>query len=144
MAQARGKWHWSIHLNTDTHFGLCFTPYQLRSSLAHFSPTPSCPPIVTPQVLVHMQQDDPTKRRSSSFPRTKRRSHHPYPGEVHESLDARERKEKYSKYQTSHPSRLKGRIWKAYDDDVTSSSRHVLLIAALTVRINVIRPVLTY
>ena len=94
------------------------------------SPTPSCPHIVTPQPLVHMQQDDPIKRRSSSFPRTKRTSPYQHPSAVHESLDAREWKEKYSKYQMRHPSRLKSRIWKAYDDDVSSSSRHVLLIAA--------------
>jgi hypothetical protein len=94
------------------------------------SPTPSCPHIVTPQPLVHMQQDDPIKRRSSLFPRTKRTSPYQHPSAVHESLGAREWKEKYSKYQTRHPSRLKSRIWKAYDDDVSSSSRHVLLIAA--------------
>lgn len=112
-------------LNTDTH--LHPTNSGPRS---HSSPTPSCPHIVNPQRPVHVQQEDPIKRRSSSFPRTKRRNPYQYPSAVRESPDARERKERYSKYQTRHPSRLKSRNWKVYDDDVTSSSRHVLLIAA--------------
>ena len=107
-----------------------FTPYQHQSLLTHSSPTSSCLHIVIPQPLVHVQQEDPIKRRSSLFPRTKRRNPYQYPSAVRESPDVREWKEKYSKYQMRHPSRLKSRNWKAYDDNVTSSSRHVLLIAA--------------
>jgi hypothetical protein len=127
MARGVGACTGQRHLNTDNHL---HTPYQLRSSLIHSSPTPSCPHIVTPQPLVHMQQEDPIKRPSSLFPRTKMRNPYQYPGVVRESPDARERKEKYSKYRTRHPLRLKSRNWKAYDDDVASSSRHVLIIAA--------------
>jgi hypothetical protein len=75
-------------------------------------------------------QDDHIKRLLSSFPRTKKRSTDQYPSAVRESPDARGPKAKYLKYQRTHPLRSKSGNRKAYDNDVTSLSRHVLLIAA--------------
>lgn len=69
----------------------------LAYSLPPLPLTLSCPHIVDPQPLVHMQHEGPINRRSSSFPRTKVRNPHQYPRGVRESPNARERKEKYSK-----------------------------------------------
>lgn len=98
QSSTKRDWHCSETSQRRHPFGFYFTPYQLRSLLTHSSQTPSCPHIVTPQPLAHTQQEDPIKRRSLSFPRTKKRNPYQYPSAVRERPEGREWKGKYSKY----------------------------------------------
>jgi hypothetical protein len=65
--------------------------------------------------------------RQSSFPQTKEKSLYPYPHADLKDQDAREGKAGLSQWQRH--SRPKSSNWKAYGNDVVSSSRQVLLAA---------------